>query len=504
MNQKYHHRPYFVNPITGGADPCTCLDTNGDYYYVSGGGDGIYLFRSRTLSDFGVPSCVYKFPLKPNGAPILQSVWAPEIHEIRGEYYIYFTASEEPASIENWPKRRMYALHAASAGGPYGELTQLSLDENMSIDGTVLQMPNGDLYMVYMRNASPCKPQEDDPTAHHNKLYIAKMRDPMHIQSSPTQLTAPEYPWESDICEGPFPLVHAGKVFLIYAANAAHLPEYCLGLLTCVDPANPLDAKSWVKSPEPIFTAAGNVYGAGHASVVPSPDHTELWLLYHSKCDKSATLPAGWNRWINAKKIEWNDDGTPNLGIPAQYGEKIPLPSGESDVWEEGGTLADSAFALNDMLQRYAHTFAPASEEGIMIRHTLYPTKLLFRRCEWTDAEIVGEMISDAAELETGLIARASYVSAGPNRLYGYMALFKAGTATLWRCDGEVRTELAKVPCVLPNCSFCASLRAEGESLTLSLNGKELLNAADSTYTHGRMGFYCDADTLLQSIEIRK
>ena len=196
------HRPYFANPISGGADPCIARDTDGWYYYVSARTDGIYLFRSRTLTDHGVPTRVFTFPCNANGDPVVKGIWAPEIHHIGDKWYIYFTASKELPTMESWHLRRMYAIRASRAAGPYEDLTELSLDEHMSIDGTVLQMPSGDLYMVYMRNASPCKPQKHDPTAHHNKLYIAKMSDPMHVECKPVLLTAPEYPWEGEICEG--------------------------------------------------------------------------------------------------------------------------------------------------------------------------------------------------------------------------------------------------------------------------------------------------------------
>jgi GH43 family beta-xylosidase len=501
-----HHRPYFVNPLFGGADPCICQGPEGFYYFVTSKKDGIYLYRSRTLTDPGVPTRVFTFPVGPDGEPLLKDVWAPEIHEVYGQWYIYFAASEEPATIENWPKRRMYALHAVYAWGPFRELNKLELDENMSIDGTVLQMPNGDLYMVYMRNESPCKPIPGNPTAHHNKLYIAKMSDPLHVCSKPVQLIEPEYPWEGDIVEGAFPLIHDGKVFLLYSANAAHLPEYCLGLLTCVNPEDPMDPKSWVKSPEPIFKAAGNVFGPGHASVVPSADRTESWLVYHSKYDHADTLPAGWNRLVNMKKIEWNEDGTPNLGEPAQYGEKIPLPSGESDGWPEGDAISGSASYLSIMLQRYAYSLSDSwpQADGIHMHHNPhYPTKLLFRRSEWTDAQITWDVIADCSEYETGLIARASYASAGHNRLEGYLALFRAGAVTLYRCDGEVRTELASAPCTLPAGPWRATLRADGDRLTVYLGNEELCHATDATYPHGRMGFYCDADTHLRSFDVR-
>lgn len=499
------HRPYFTNPLFGGADPCVARDDEGYYHYVVARGDGIYLFRSRTLSDPGVPRRVYTFPLRSDGTPILQSVWAPEIHKIGGEWYIYFTASEEVACFETWHLRRMYVLHAVDVMGEFGDLSLLTLDEKMSIDGTVLQMPSGELYMVYMRNESPCRPKKEDPTAHHNKLYIAKMRDPMHIESAPTLLTEPEYDWEGDICEGPFPLVRNGKVFLLYSGNAAHLVDYCIGLLTCIDPENPMNKASWVKSPVPVFKEWGDVLGPGHASVVLSPDGSEHWLLYHSKEDRADTIPEGWKRVVNAKKIEWNEDGTPDFGVPPQFGERLRLPSGESDIWIEGGSVKGEAASLSEDLQCYASGVFGYSvnENSICVRHnTRNPTKLFFRRYEWTDATVTAEMVCDTDEYESGFAVRASYVALGHNRMDGYLALFHKGTVTVYRVDGDTRHALVSAPVELPKVAFCAGFRAEKDRLSVFVGEKEVCSCFDGTYSSGRTGFYCDADTEIRFVEV--
>ena len=504
--KKTYHRPFFVNPLFGGADPCIALDNEGCYHYVAAREDGIYLFSSRTITDPGVPRRVFAFSRHPDGTPILQSVWAPEIHEIGGEWYIYFTASEEEANFETWHRRRMYALHSSDVKGDFGELTMLALGECMSIDGTVLQMPSGELYMAYMRNESPCRPREDDPTAHHNKIYIAKMSDPMHIESAPVLLTEPEYDWEGDICEGPFPLIHNGRIFLIYSGNAAHLVDYCIGLLTCIHPERPMERASWIKSPTPVFKAAGNVFGPGHASILLSPDRSEHWLLYHSKADSADTIPEGWNRVVNAKKIEWDENGMPIFATPAQYGEKILLPSGEEGVWQEGEDVSGDALSLSDSLQPYgSNAFGfKKKDECLCVPHsTRYPTKLLFRTYEWSDAEITGSVSCDLSEYESGLILRASYVAAGNDRMDGYLALVSKDSVTIYRVDGDVRTPLATADCALPKGVFQIGFRAVKNDLVVSVEKREVCRAKDATYASGRVGFYCDADTDLYYVDIR-
>lgn len=49
-------------------------------------------------------------------------------------------------------------------------------------------------------------------------------------------------------------------------------------------------------------------------------------MAYHSTPLRQGSCG---DRFANAKKIEWNGDGTPNLGVATEYGEVLAGPSGE-------------------------------------------------------------------------------------------------------------------------------------------------------------------------------
>ena len=67
------------------------------------------------------------------------------------------------------------------------------------------------------------------------------------------------------------------------------------------------------------------VYGVGHCSFVKSPDNSEDWIIYHSK--KGAK--PGWERDVGMQPFKWNEDGTPDFGVPIAAGIAVPVPSGE-------------------------------------------------------------------------------------------------------------------------------------------------------------------------------
>ncbi len=91
------------------------------------------------------------------------------------------------------------------------------------------------------------------------------------------------------------------------------------------------DARSWKKSPTPVFSrysgADGNVYGPGHNGFFKSPDGKEDWIIYHGKETDEYTYRG---RSTRAQRFNWRADGTPDFGWPIPRGVPIRAPSGEA------------------------------------------------------------------------------------------------------------------------------------------------------------------------------
>lgn len=308
----------FSNPIYAGQDPFVCKGPDGRYYGVAESPDSrqIEVFGSDSLTDRGIRRIAFTAF---DSGKCSADLWAPEIWYLRGKWYIYF-AGAEGAGMPWWDTHRMFVLEADEPLGPYRFCGELELGEHMSIDGTVMELPDGRLIFIYMRKYEG-----------ENTLFMAPMSSPTKISGQPVLLSKPDHPWEADINEGAFPIVRNGKVSVLYAANAAHLPQYCLALLHCTDPENILDRSVWVKEESPILTAQKDIIGPGHACIVPSPDGSEDWLLFHSKFDDNDTLPGGWNRVINLHKLTWDEKDRPTFAPLKARGEKMPVPSGEKD-----------------------------------------------------------------------------------------------------------------------------------------------------------------------------
>ncbi|TRM67486.1 glycosyl hydrolase [Schizophyllum amplum] len=117
---------------------------NDCYYFItSGGTENLTIYKSATLDDFhGIdPVLVWTF-----SNPDLGDVWAPELHRIDREWYIYCALPDGPDDAD----RRMHVLKGNDASDPlqpYEDLGAIGTpDENYAIDGTVLQGYNGRNY----------------------------------------------------------------------------------------------------------------------------------------------------------------------------------------------------------------------------------------------------------------------------------------------------------------------------------------------------------------------
>lgn len=236
--------------------------------------------------------------------PLCCNVWAPELVRLRGRWWIYY-AKDDGTNAHH----RMSALESTSddPAGPYvdrGKVAPKS-DDRWAIDGVAFES-GGKLWFVWSGWPGDHDGQQN--------LYLAPMSDPATISGSRVLLSRPELPWERHglpLQEGPQPLIRDGRLFIVYSASGSWTDDYCLGLLTFTG-GDMLDAKNWVKSPQPVFAKAGGTFGPGHNSMVQ--DATGLWWNVYHAIDRSG---GGWKeRSLRAQPFTWGADGVPVFGRP--------------------------------------------------------------------------------------------------------------------------------------------------------------------------------------------
>jgi GH43 family beta-xylosidase len=318
----------FTNPLWDGADPCV-VKYAGVYYACGAEAGGcIAVYRSDTPVYRGDRKVVWTPPGRGwNRA----QVWAPELHRVRGRWYVYYAASDGRNATH-----RMGVLAAVSDDpqGPYVDGGQLYTGDDVArgslnrwaIDGTVFEL-RGQLYFVWSG-------WEDERDIQH--LYIARMTDPTTVCSNRLQICPNNcHPWEKvgerhherGLHEGPQILRRFGRILLIYSCSGSWQPTYKLGLLHMAEDDDPMRPGAWTKFPSPVFSSTPDVFGVGHCCFTESPDGSEDWLLYHAKRHRRD----GWQREVRAQPFTWRPDGFPDFGAPLATGAAVALPRRAAD-----------------------------------------------------------------------------------------------------------------------------------------------------------------------------
>jgi GH43 family beta-xylosidase len=185
--------------------------------------------------------------------------------------------------------------------------------ETFSLDATSFEH-EGTRYLVWAQHP----PQMEGNTA----LYIAEMENPWTIKQPQVEITRPEYDWEIQLYrvnEGAAVIKRNGKIFMSYSASGTD-HNYAVGLLTADQDADLLDPESWKKSKEPVFKTSeeNGIYGPGHNSFTTTPDGETDLFIYHARSYKEIEGDplSDHNRHTRVQVLTWNEDGTPNFGVP--------------------------------------------------------------------------------------------------------------------------------------------------------------------------------------------
>lgn len=314
--------------IADRADPFITKGSD-DYYYFTAsypmygandpeGYDRIILRRSKTIEGLADAEEITIWD-ESESTSVHRFIWAPEIHEIDGKWYVYFAASGSADNV--WDIN----CHVISCDGsdPYkdswtdrGKFQSMDGDAfpftGFSLDMTYFTC-NGKHYVIWAQ-----KPNESN-------VYMAEIdpKKPWKTTSQSILLTKPEYYWERvsiPVNEGPAVMIHGGKVFVAFSASATG-PEYCLGLMYADEKADLLDTNSWTKLEKPLLTSEDLVeeYGPGHNSFIQ--DENGDWVfVYHSRSEECYQGTCGYGnedplydpcRSARIRKVKWDETGMP-------------------------------------------------------------------------------------------------------------------------------------------------------------------------------------------------
>lgn len=306
----------YMNPLVlQRADPWV-IRWKGSYYFTASypAYDRIVLRQAVRLNDLQAApeKTIWR---KHASGPMSRYIWAPELHHVGDAWYIYFAAAEKDFSPDQLPTHRIYVLENMGddpMGGEWVEKGQIRTRwDTFSLDATT-EVIDGVQYLVWA--------QKDPSIDGNSNLYIARMKNPWTLDSTPVMLSRPEYSWECvdfKVNEGPAFLLHGDRVYLTYSASGTGVP-YAVGLLSARRGSDLLDPASWTKSPRPVFStnAVAHQYGPGHNCFTVSEDGRNDLMIYHARdyTDIVGDPLVDPNRHACVTQVRWTPDG-PDFGV---------------------------------------------------------------------------------------------------------------------------------------------------------------------------------------------
>ncbi len=286
------------NPFSKYAADPYVMKYEDKYYYCYASDDKIYVSKFDSLKKITRKNavCVFSPPAFPTSYG--SEIWAPELHNINGEWYIYFAGDDG----DNY-NHRMFVLKSSDRTpmGQYELLGMITDSTNKwAIDGSVFEYKDA-LYYVWSGW------QGDENIAQN--IYIAKMDSPTSLSSERVCISMPEKRWEIQggspaVNEGPCAIVDGDYLSILYSASGSWCDDYCVGQLI-FEGGDILNPDNWKKHYKLILKKDENrFYGPGHCSVVPD-ENGVLWIVFHANSE-SGTGWEGRSGWMYPIRIKEN------------------------------------------------------------------------------------------------------------------------------------------------------------------------------------------------------
>ena len=255
----------YTNPVAWGADP-DVLYYDGTYYLynrISSGNEIFRVYTSPDLVKWTARSVVFTH----DDTSSVSGYMSPNVFYYDGVFYLFYAAKNSAGSNR---------LYYATADNPYGPFTnkngETPLHDVAEIGGHPYLDESGKVYMSYVRFDNGNHIYLEEVTLTNGVFAV--------VPGTLTKVISPTHEYEIDgyghISEGGVLYKHGGYYYMIYAAGhyqgnygeAYAISENILGPYTKYEYNE-------------ILTSNSHVTGVGDGVLLPSPDGTELWMVYH-------------------------------------------------------------------------------------------------------------------------------------------------------------------------------------------------------------------------------
>lgn len=309
----------YTNPLPVKLGDPFVLLTKGRYYmYGTGGAEkGFAAYSSSDLVNWQPEGQVW-FHNNPNGwsdpeAAWGGAYWAPEVYEVKGKYYLFYSAQWKQNPNREEENFRIGVAVADKPTGPFIDLAPRPVFDPgyPIIDANVFFDTDGKVYLYYSRAAYKHPVKSEVATLAKKKGWFNEIEEswvygvelkpdfsgvidqPVLVLRPPVSLKDKQAEWESCSVtsrevnrrwtEGSTTFKKDGIYYIMYSANHFGGEHYAVGYATASSPLGPYRKAA----NNPVLqknTAIGEtVTGTGHNSITYSPDGKEMFCVYHGR-----------------------------------------------------------------------------------------------------------------------------------------------------------------------------------------------------------------------------
>lgn len=344
----------FSNPLKVQLGDPYVLHTHGMYYmYGTGEADhGFAAYSSKDLVNWTKEGQVY-FSNNKNGWSNPQAhwegaYWAPEVYEVKGKFYLFYSAQWK---VNPGNEEENFRIGVAVADKPTGPFIDLSAKPVFdpgypTIDANVFFDSDGQAYLYFSRVAFKHPVQSEVAVLAKQKgwykeieeswVYGIKLKPdfsgvigkPTLLLRPPVSLSDKQAEWESRSVtaqevnrrwtEGSVTFKKNGLYYIMYSANNFAGQYYAIGYATAASPLGPYKKAANNPVLQKNTDKGGVVSGTGHNSITYSPDGKEMFCVYHGR-----TVATGDERVVFIDRMIVKD-GTITISGPTTTPQKMP------------------------------------------------------------------------------------------------------------------------------------------------------------------------------------
>jgi beta-xylosidase len=196
--------------------------------------------------------------------------WAPEVAKIGARFVMYYVGRSLEAG-----RQCISVATADQAEGPFQDSSAAPLvcqaELGGSIDPSRFVDADGTPYLLWKNDGNCC----GQPTDFWGQRLT---EDGLSLSGQPQRLgIRNDQAWEGSVVEAPVVLLHGGRYYLFYSANAYDQAAYAVGYGVADQVLGPYTKPAG----RPILSSRGSAGGPGGQSVVVGP-RGGLWFVYHA------------------------------------------------------------------------------------------------------------------------------------------------------------------------------------------------------------------------------